>query len=104
MPGPSPEYQPRFRPEEIQLCQELVVRRIVPHGEAKRAQLALLLAEDPKLSNPEAGRRVGYHENSVRYWRRVWTEEGLRLKDLPRAGRKPVFSPRADRSDQSDRL
>jgi transposase len=45
------------------------------------------------MSSPEAGRRLGLHEQSVRHWRKRWCGEGLVLEDRPRSGRPPKFSP-----------
>jgi transposase len=55
--------------------------------------LVLLLHEQPALSNVEAGARVGLHPDSVRTWRKRWTQGQLTLEDRPGRGRKPVFSP-----------
>ncbi len=58
-----------------------------------RAKLALLLHEEPGLDNVAAGRRLGKHENWVRYWRKAWATAGFRLADKGGQGRKPAFSP-----------
>ena len=100
MPGPLPLYQPRFSRQEQRQAREIVRKRNVSHGRARRARLVLLLAEDPAISNPEAGRRLGVHENTVRYWRKRWAGEGFSLDDRPRSGRPPSFSPQATRGHQ----
>jgi hypothetical protein len=45
------------------------------------------------VDNPTAGRRLGKHENWVRYWRRTWATAGFRLADQAGRGRKPAFPP-----------
>ena len=92
MPGCLPHYRPVFSPDQLHEAAKLVRRRQVPHGKAVRARLALLLAEAPTLSNPEAGRLLGVHENTIRYWRKRWATEGWTLEDRPRPGRPVVFS------------
>jgi transposase len=64
----------------------------------------MLLAENPRLPNPEAAKLLGVHENTVRYWRKRWVEEGFRLEDKPRPGRPRVFSPEDSRDHQERRV
>jgi hypothetical protein len=104
MPGPSPLYRPKFSRSQLAEARELVRKRRVPHALVRRAQLVLLLAEEPTISNPEAGEQLGIHENTVRYWRQRWATEGFVLEDRPRPGRPPKFSPSGDCGDQGDRL
>ena len=104
MAGPSPLYRPKFSRLQLAEARELVRQRRVPHALVQRAQLVLLLAEEPTISNPEAGRRLGIHENTVRYWRYRWATEGFVLEDRPRSGRPPKFSPSGDCRHQGDRL
>ena len=93
MPGPAPTYQPTFTPAQLAECQRVARRHSAPQAQVYRARLALLLHGDPTLDNVSAGRRLGKHENWVRYWRRIWATEGFRLADKPGRGRKPTFSP-----------
>jgi hypothetical protein len=93
MPGPHPSYQPAFAAEDIALCERTVRQHSAPQAQVYRAKLALLLHADPRLGNPAAARRLGKHENWVRYWRRIWATEGFRLADRPGRGRKPAFPP-----------
>ena len=95
MPGPVPTYRPTFTTEQIVLCQQTIGRHSARQDHACRARLALLLHEHPALDNVAAGRRLGKHENWVRYWRRIWATEGFRLTDRPGRGRKPALSPPA---------
>ena len=104
MPGPKPQYRPKFRPKELEEARRVVRRRKSSHGEATRARLALLLADDPALPNPEAADLLGVHPATVRYWRKRWVEEGFSLRDKPRSGRPRTFSPSADHDDQEHRV
>ena len=101
MPATAPQYQPMFSPAEVAHAQEVVRRSTSRQDHARRARLALALAADPALSNPEAGRRVGMHPNSVRYWRKAWCKGPFRLTDLPGRGRKPRLSPLSGHDSQS---
>ena len=93
MAGPAPADQPTFTAAEVALCQRTVRQHSAPQAQVYRARLALLLHDEPALDNVAAGRRLGKHENWVRYWRRVWATEGFRLTDKPGRGRKPTFPP-----------
>ncbi len=95
MSGPAPLYQPTFTDEQVATCRALLRRHSAPQALVYRAKLALLLHEEPALNNVAAGRRVGKHENWVRYWRRIWAGEGFRLTDRPGRGAKPRVSPPA---------
>jgi len=91
--GPQPKYQPTFDEATLIQCRFLVRQRSLPFAHRQRAQIVLLLQQDPTMSNPEIARRVGCHPNTVRYWRKVWATEGFRLGELPRSGRPPTFTP-----------
>jgi len=104
MPGPQPFYQPTFSVAELRQAAAMVLRRQAPHTHVQRARLALVLAVEPALSSPEAGRRLGVHENTVRLWRKRWAMEGFSMADRPRPGRPRTFSPSADRGYQGHRL
>lgn len=95
MAGPPPTYQPTFSAEQVAACEHLVRRHTAPQAQVYRAKLALLLHAQPALDNVTAGKRLGKHENWVRYWRRIWATDGFRLTDKPGRGRKPTFSPSA---------
>jgi len=99
-----PHYRPKFKLEDLKLCRDVQATHTAPHVQVQRARLALLLAEEPEITNPEAGRRLGQHENWVRKWRKRWTKKGFQLKDAPRPGGPARFSPQADRPDQGHRL
>lgn len=104
MPAIAPLYQPKFSAEAVAHAQEVVRRSTSRQDQARRARLALELAANPALPNPEAGRRVGMHPNAVRYWRKTWCNGPFRLTDLPGRGRKPRLSPLGGHDGQSCRL
>jgi len=93
MAGPAPLYRPTFTAEQVAECARLARRPSAPQAIVYRAKLALLLHAEPALDNPTAGRRVGKHQNWVRYWRRIWATEGFWLGDKAGRGRKPAFPP-----------
>lgn len=70
MPGPPPDFRPCFPPDFLDQAHRLVRRRTVRFPLRQRAQLVLLLQEQPRLSNAEAGTAVGLHPDSVRAWRK----------------------------------
>jgi hypothetical protein len=100
MAGPAPRYQPTFTADELALCERTIRRPHAPQSQVYRARLALLLHAEPTVDNVAAGRRLGKHENWVRYWRKIWATEGFRLADRGGQGRKPAFSPSGDRHGQ----
>lgn len=103
MPG-RPTYRPEFSREEIDKARVIFRRRTSSHGEARRARLALLLDEEPELSNTELARRLGVHRNTVGYWCKRWDDEGFDLQDKPRSGRPRFFPPSGDHLDQEHRV
>src|SRR4051795_989473 len=64
-----------------------------PAGLARRGRILLLLQEGQTLK--EAARLGGMSVRHVRKWAERFRAHGLAgLRDKPRPGRKPVFSPR----------
>ena len=104
MSGPTPKYQPTFTTEQLAEAQHLAICYQVPYVQVQRAKTALALAEHPEISNPELGRQIAAHPNTVFKWRKDWTVHGFHLDDHLRSGRPPIFSPAADRRDQGYRL
>lgn len=104
MPWATPEYQPQFSEADLALARDVARRPTSRQDHACRARLALLLAAEPQLSNPEAGRRLGLHPNTVRHWRKVWCQGPFRLTDLPGRGRKPSLPPLSSHHRQSGGL
>ncbi len=104
MRGPKRTYRPRFRAKELEEARAVFGRRKSPQGRARRAHLAILLAEKPDIPHQQAARIVGVCKNTVRNWRKRWAEEGFQLDDKPRPGRAAFF-PSADRHiDQEHRV
>jgi hypothetical protein len=93
MPGPPPAFRPAFPADFLQQARQAAGRRTVRFQLRQRAELVLLLHRCPRLSNVEAGDRVGLHLDSVRHWRKRWARGDFALDDRAGRGRKPVFSP-----------
>lgn len=89
MAKPVPKYRPVLNPEDVRLAEEVSRSRTAPRSLQMRSRLALLLHQSPEMANAEAARRIRVHENTVRYWRKIWTTRGFRLEDAPRSGRPP---------------
>src|SRR6478736_4960960 len=63
-----------------------------PHRDVIRARIVLAAAEG--AANTEVAAAVGVHIDTVRKWRRRFVAAGLPgLDDLPRSGRRRVFTP-----------
>ena len=104
MSGPPPQYQPTFTTEQLDEARALAACHQAPYVQVQRAKLALALAANPDISNPDLGRGLGTHPNTAFKWRKDWTLHRFHLEDHPRAGRPPTFSPSANRRNQSGRL
>jgi transposase len=96
MLGRPPKYRPEFSPEEVSQARQVSRKWKSTNGKARRARLALLLAENPELSNTEAARMLGVHRNTVGNWCKRWEDDGFGLEDKPRSGRPRRFSPAGD--------
>ena len=104
MSGPAPAFQPRFPQSFVDEAQRLVAQRVVALRRWQRARLVVLLHDNPKLSNVQAGRQVHLSDQAVRLWRRRWASRDFSLDDKPGRGRKPGFSPLRARSSQGNGL
>lgn len=104
MSGPTPAFQPRFPQTFVEAAQRIVAQRVVALRRWQRARLVLLLHDNPKLSNVQAGRQVSLSDQAVRFWRRRWASSDFSLEDKPGRGRKPGFSPLRARSSQGNGL
>ena len=104
MPGLLPEYHPKFSRGELAEALKVSRKRAAPYAMVQRAKLALLLTRKPTMTNPEAGRCLGLHENTVYKWRKRWATDGFSLRDLPHPGRPRVFSPRTSGIHQGRRM
>ena len=88
-----PKYQPFFSPDEIQQAEKIARKHTAGQTQAKRAQLVLLLSDNPQRSSPSCARALNLHQQTVRKWRKRWTLEDFTLDDKPRPGRNWDFSP-----------
>ena len=89
----SPQYHPQFSAADLEKAREVVRRTSSRQDYVVRARIALLIAEQPLISNVAAARRIGVHENTIRHWRKVWCREGFRVEIGKGRGQKPRFSP-----------
>lgn len=66
-----------------------------PQALALRARIVLRAADDDRPTNLRIAAELGCDDDTVRSWRNRFAQHGLDgLRDLPRSGRPPVFSPR----------
>jgi len=78
----------RRRPEAV------AARTTAPHRQVVRARIVLAAAQG--WSNINIAKQLRLHENTVRTWRRRYTQRGIEgLADLPRFGRPPCYRPSA---------
>jgi transposase len=92
MSGPAPKYQPLFTDQEVEEARRVAARHQEAHVRVQRAQMVLVLHEDPRLPTPHLAVRVRVHPNTAAKWRKRWATEGFTLDDRPRSGRPPLFS------------
>lgn len=92
MPGPRPQYEITLTPEQEARLHHLSTCYMAPFATVQRAQIVLLAHQHPQWQNAEIARRVGCSVSTVKRWRQRWqTTDGLR--DAPRAGTQPTFTP-----------
>jgi transposase len=92
MPGPRPKYEMTLTPEQEARLHQLSTCYMAPLAIVQRAQIVLLAHQHPEWQNAEIARRVGCSVSTVKRWRQRWqTTDGLR--DAPRAGPRPTFTP-----------
>ena len=99
--GRHPNNQPTFTTEQLDEARALASCYQAPYVQVQRAKMALALAENPQISNPDLAQAAGARPNTAFKWRKDWTLRGFHLEDHVRSGRPPIFSPDADRRDQS---
>ena len=104
MCGPLPSYRPEFPMPFLEQATKLAGQRTVAYQVRQRAALALLLSQQPLVSNSEAAQQVQLHPRSVRRWRHRWSTGDFSLDDKAGRGRKAVFSPSGLRTGQGYRL
>lgn len=92
MSGPRPKYEMTLTPEQEARLHQLSTCYMAPFAIVQRAQIVLLAHQHPEWQNAEIARRVGCSVSTVKRWRQRWqTTDGLR--DAPRAGPRPTFTP-----------
>ncbi len=68
-----------------------------PQALARRARIVLRAADEDQPTNLQIALELGCKNDTVSLWRRRFAEHGLDgLRDRPRSGRPPVFSPLAE--------
>lgn len=93
MPGPKPALSIQLSEAECDQLRGLLRRPNARAGMVRRARAVLLLAGGASYS--EIGRQVGMARQHLRKWVRRFAQQRLDgLRDRPRPGRRPVFSPR----------
>ena len=93
MPGPRSPLRIELEPEERAHLEYLSRCTTKPAAAVRRATIVLLLAAGNRIS--DVARQVDDERRIVRKWGRRFHERRLEgLEDLPRPGRRPVFSPR----------
>ncbi len=101
MPGPRPA--PCTFPDDfVQVALDTVRRRTVAVQVVQRFRLALLLHEQPDMTNDKAAKEVGLSARQVQRWRSRWAGGDFSIEDQAGRGRKPVFSPTGSSVDPSD--
>lgn len=93
MSGPLPVYQPEFPDDFVAEARRLANARTAHAHLKQRARLALLLHDEPAVTNVAAGIRCDLHPNCVRRWRQRWASGNFSFEDAKGRGRKPTFSP-----------
>jgi transposase len=84
--------------------QRLALHRLVrahstPQSLVRRARIVLRAADPDLPTNSQIAHDLRCKIDTVALWRKRFAEAGLAgLRDAPRSGRPPVFSPRAEAS------
>src|SRR5262245_54108285 len=82
--------------EQRAALRQLVRAHSTPQALALRARIVLRAAEADQPTNQRIAAELGCDHDTVAAWRKRYVEEGLDgLRDRPRPGRPPVFSPLA---------
>lgn len=101
MVGRKKSYQIVIEASERLQLEQVVAARHSRQSEAMRARVVLTCAAHPDWSDQQVAQEVTCSAGMVRKWRKRWSQTKS-LKELPRAGRPRVFSPRSPGS--GDRL
>jgi DNA-directed RNA polymerase specialized sigma24 family protein len=102
MPRKSP-YEIELSAEERLELERRARRYSSPYRDVVRARIVLMAARG--LDNEEIAARLDTPRQVVSKWRKRFFEQRLPgLEELPRGGRRPVFSPGRGGGGQSARL
>jgi hypothetical protein len=93
-----------FSEQFLQAARRVVRQRTAAVQTVQRFRLALLLHEQPTLSNAMAAEVVGFSSRQVQRWRQRWNAGDFSVSDREGRGRKAVFSPAGSRHGEGDRL
>lgn len=92
MRGRKSRLKVQLEDETRELLVGMLRKQKIELGLAKRAWAMLLLADGKAFSH--VAEQVGLAERHVRKWAKRFVKDGIDgLKDKPRPGRRPVFSP-----------
>lgn len=89
----KPRHRPVFHEKDLETSRAHVAKRKTPQAVARRARLALALAENSERCSKSLAAEIRVCPRTVSRWRRRWCTEGFSLDEKPRTGRPPVFSP-----------
>lgn len=93
---------PRAKPVSLSEQQRHDLLRLAraastPQALALRARIVLRACDDDRPTNLRIAAELGCDNDTVACWRQRFAEDGLEgLRDRPRSGRPPAFSPSAE--------
>ena len=93
MPGPAPMFCPVLPEDFLRQARVEVRRKPGSDQSVQRSQLALLLQEELRWGQAEAGQHGGLSAGQVRRWRKRWAAGEFSVADKMGRGRKAEFSP-----------
>jgi transposase len=85
MPGPQPKYPIELSETQVTQLTHLSLSYPAPYAEVQRARIVLLAHQHPTWSNTQIARTVGCARDTVKEWRRRWTQQET-LQAHARAG------------------
>jgi transposase len=91
MSGPRPKYPIALSETQVAELTHLSLSYTAPYAEVQRARIVLLAHHQPTWSNTQIARTVGCARDTVKEWRRRWTQHGT-LQAAARAGAPRQFA------------
>src|SRR5262245_44094862 len=91
MPGPRSQYPIELRETQVAELTHLSLSYTAPYAEVQRARIVLLAHHYPTWSNAQIACTVGCARDTVKEWRRRWTQHGT-LQATARAGAPRHFA------------